>query len=484
MKPELNLFAVIPEKFFSVLASPLKEDYANILFRIFHQYRLTNFGLSREVLLDIIIDYLEEKAEDEQFTRLLDESVWEESLDLGSSPRDRASFVLRKLEETGWITRETLVNYEEYINLTDYAIQILDLLDKIRKNHRAEYQGYVFATYTLLYTEEASRQGALALEKAYEQTDALLNGLKALSHNIKRYIERVQDELDPKAILRLHFEDYKAEILDRSYHRLKTSDNVSRYRPKIVDRINQWYNDENWVQEAAVQEVQRRRQGELTIEEARELIYGRLDFIRQTYLNLDQLLEEIDRRNSQYASASLLQIQYRLNSSQNLEGQILSLLQYLAKLRTEQAARGDDDLPEAMNGLFSLYSQSYLDEKSLYTPRRAARQHQPAEVVEAVTVDERVRTQRVAELQARLAEKLTRDKINRYVLEKLGEREMIRAEELGIEAMEDYLKLIYTAVYGRSQRVDYRVEYSGPRVTAAEGAFEFKNIVIRRRKGR
>jgi hypothetical protein len=205
----VRLFDIIPDKLFSVLASPLKEDYAAILFKIYEQYLLTTFGIEREVLVDIIVDYIEEKQESDYFGRALDDEIWEESLDYPTGARDRAAFVLRKLESAGWLTVETYSDYKQYVTLNDYAIRILETLDKIRQNRQTEYQGFVFATYTLLHSSEADRQGNLALEKAYEQTEQLINGLKSLNHNIKRYIERVLSQKNPGEILRMHFQDYK-----------------------------------------------------------------------------------------------------------------------------------------------------------------------------------------------------------------------------------------------------------------------------------
>lgn len=138
---EVNLFAVIPERFFSVLASPLKQDYAAILFRIYDQYQLTTFGMERDVVIDLIVDYIEQK--DGFFEQALADEIWEESLDTPAGPRERAAFILRKLEATGWVVSEVYSNYVQYISLPDYAIKILDVLDKIRRHRQVEYQGYV-----------------------------------------------------------------------------------------------------------------------------------------------------------------------------------------------------------------------------------------------------------------------------------------------------------------------------------------------------
>lgn len=475
----MRLFDIIPDKLFSVLASPLKEDYAAILFKIYEQYLLTTFGIEREVLVDIIVDYIEEKEESDTFGQALDDEIWEESLDNPTGARDRAAFVLRKLENTGWLTVETYSDYKQYITLNDYAIRILEVLDKIRENRQAEYQGFVFATYTLLHSDEAERQGNLALEKAYEQTEQLINGLKSLNHNIKHYIERVLSKKSPGEILRMHFEDYKKEIIDRSYHRLKTSDNVSRYRPRIIKKINAWLNDTAWVNRAADLDVRRDRYPDR--ESAKKELYRKMDYIRQAYLTMDSLLEEIDRRNTQYANASFLQLKYILNSSKNVEGQLMDILSYLAGLRVDKKMRAGDPLPAEIQPLYSIFTQGYLDAGSLYTARENSKNHKPEEISLPEGPDEEQKSRRLEQYKAMLARRMTLKRINNYVLEKLDGKPAITAAELGIKEVEDFVKLIYVAAYSPSRLAKYRVDFSPEKKITTREGFNFKNIRINRK---
>ena len=475
----MNLFSVIPEKLFSVLSSPLKEFYSDILFLVYEQYMLTSFSIEREVMIDIISDYIETKQDNDFFNSSLEDEIWNESLQDSNTARDRASFVLRKLESHGWITIETYSNYQQHINLNDYSIKILDILDKVRKNYQAEYQGYVYATYTLLYSEEASKQGNIALEKAYEQTEQLISGLKSLNHNIKRYTEKIYSQKRPQDILKLHFEDYKKEIIDRSYHRLKTSDNVSRYRPKIVSRISKWYNDDKWVTEIGSQEVKRERFK--NIDDAKADIYRRLDFIRQSYQNIDNLLDEIDRRNSQYADASFMQLKYMLNTSRNIEGQILEILKYLAELIISKESGRLDLLPEMMERLFSIYSQAFFDMDSLYKPRDAARIHVP-EQLNYVEISEEKKKEAIIKIKEKMQNRMVREKINEHIMDKLGDKDSITAQEMGIECLDDFLKLIYAAVYSRSKLVDYTMVFEGGHVETGEEGYRYKNVEIKNKR--
>jgi hypothetical protein len=216
-------------------------------------------------------------------------------------------------------------------------------------------------------------------------------------------------------------------------------------------------------------------------EAARKELYRKLDYIRQSYITMDSLLEEIDRRNAQYANASFLQLKYILNSSKNTEGQLLDILKHLAGLRTGGQLRADDPLPEALESLYSIFTQGYLDAGSLYTARENSKNHRPEEMSLPEGPGEEQKSRRLQHYREMLARRMTREKINDYVLEKLAGRPDITAEELGIRDMEDFIKLIYIAAYSPSRLAKYRVDFSlNQRITTAEG-FSFKNIRIRRK---
>ncbi len=55
----ISLFKILPENFFGVLASPVKEIYSHILLRIYDMSRIYGFGIPRENLVEEIQQYLE-----------------------------------------------------------------------------------------------------------------------------------------------------------------------------------------------------------------------------------------------------------------------------------------------------------------------------------------------------------------------------------------------------------------------------------------
>lgn len=473
----MELFDVLPERFFSVLASPARSVYAHILFLIYDLYRQELYGTPREAIVDAAAGYLE--AQQLSAADLVgDDEAGLTDGEATLSPRDKANAVLRRLQDTGWLEVEQRTDYQQYVNLADYAIRVLDVLDQIRRQERTEYAGYVLATYVALTAEEAERNPGLAIAKAYDQTRLLVRDLKSLHQNIKRYTEQLLKEKEPRDILAMHFGDYKLEVLDRAYHRLKTTDNVSKFRPRILQRIDQWLGSSDWLQRAAADEVRRGRQPSQQAAEA--ALMEQLNFIRSSYEQMDNLLDEIDRRNAQYAKASLEHVRYLLNNTQDTEGQLVELLQLLAGELQAGAVSVDDPWPAELAELFAVENIQTLEESSLYTPRTQRRSHrpQPLEVPEVSAAEREAARGR---LRQKLVSRLTYGRINEYVQARMGDQPEIRAADLGIETVQDFVKLIYVAAYSRSRRVSYRVDFTGERITTGDGRFSFKNIRIRRK---
>lgn len=70
-----------------------------------------------------------------------------------------------------------------------------------------------------------------------ENTDKLITGLKNLNSNIKKYIDELTKHITISDIMEALFDDYMVNVVDKAYHRLLTSDNVSKFHPEIIERL-------------------------------------------------------------------------------------------------------------------------------------------------------------------------------------------------------------------------------------------------------
>jgi len=464
---QVDLFDRVPERLFSVLASPGRRLYAHALFSVYDLFRHMPFGLPKEVVIDAVADGAAGEAP-EVLAELGDEA--------GTDPRARALALLRRFREDGWLDVEVRSNYEEYVTVTDHASKLLETLDRIRTQRRPDYMGFVYLTYAALSVDEADRQGGMAIERAREQTEQLVGELKVLHHNIRRYTEDLARRNEPRQILSMHFLDYKAQVLDRSYHLLRTSDHVSKYRPRILERVGQWLDTPGWVATAAHEQALRTGEdADAVADRLREA----LQFVRTAYSEMDAVLDEIDRRNAQYAKASFEQVRYLLSGSEGTEGHLVDILAAMAVQLRTGGWRADEPLPDDWAPNTHLYRLETLSADSLYRPRHA-RFHVPA-AFPSGRLSEVQRQSARRRAAVRLRSRLTPAAVDAWVQARMRGESIVRATDLDIESVEDFVRLIHVGAFGRSSRVGFAVEYVGEVVSTAGARFSFRNLTIRRR---
>ena len=286
------MFHVIPGNFFVPLSSPNRIVYWECISRLFSimEHQLS-FGVEREVLADELEFYFNQ----ENAAQLVEEEFQ------AYDSRSRANGILRRLEYYGWIEVETDKSYVQRVNFKEYAVKVIKTLLDIADGKQIEYQGYIYTIYSLV-TGTMDKPG-IVLMQIWENTDFLITGLKNLNSNIKHYIDELTKHSTVAEIMDALFNDYITNIVDKAYHRLLTSDNVSKFRPEIISA--------SWKRKAMRRRFWKRRQAEIasirevSVEEGRELIYRYLHEIIEAFRGMDDILQEINQKNTQYQRAAI-----------------------------------------------------------------------------------------------------------------------------------------------------------------------------------
>ena len=451
-----NPFDVLPANLFNLLSSragALQRHYAAILLRIYELAEFNRFGLTREVVIAEIVDYLTGEGAEAMTTPPASDF---DSADGEPPPagdvQEYASWILRRLVEAGWLEREQQADYTEFVILPDYAFTLLEALRTIQQNKPREYTGQLYAAHQLLTSESDDFSPALALTQAYENVRQVVRGLNELNQNIRRYTERVTRDRPVAELLRLQYEDY-SQVLGPAYHALKTSDHVSRYRRDIVARLQAWQLDGEALDRIADELA---TQGRLTPAQAADEINHYIRFIIHQLESLDPLLEEIDRRHAQYLRTSLRHIRYQLVSADgSFKDRLASLARHLAALQAE-----GETYPPAEMPVFQSPRVRHPDRDSLYTlPRRRA-PFAPAPVIRPLLDPAEVMNLRAATLQE-MGQAITPARIQRFVGQFFNGHRAIHIASLPADAFdgeEGLSWLIYTIAYGNHPEVNYELE--------------------------
>lgn len=458
------MFQIISERFFVPLASPNKTVYWECICKLFsvmdHQL---SFGVERDVLVEELQYYFEQN----QAAQLTDEEIE------GKPPREKANWMIRRLEFYGWIEIETDKSYIQRVNFKEYALKVIRTLLEIAEGKQVEYQGYIYTIYSLVRND--TENPGVVLLSILENTDMLITGLKNLNSSIKHYIDELTKYKTPAEIMDVLFNDYIENIVDKAYHRLLTSDNVSKFRPEIVERLESKSRSKGYVEKAGADLAGIR---EISAEEAEELVYHYIHQVISAFRDMDDILYEINQKNTQYQRAAINRAKFYLIGGEDVRGQLKDILSGMNEVITrENMDLGGIYRIEFLDELIRLYSSAVMDEKSFYTPTEGKKIFEPEPVADTA-MDEELKNRKLKAMMDKLARVLNPEKINRYVQDHLDGRERMPASALPLTSAEEFVRIIYVRLYGQRKNMNYRIVM---KEETEKNGFRFKDFEIIRR---
>ena len=149
------------------------------------------------------------------------------------------------------------------------------------------------------------------MQQAFENTLDLINGLKELNHNIKQYTEKLLEQENAKEILVQLFDNYGEQVLGKHYYRLKTSDNIAKYRMKIITKAREYRHNNEIIKLQAERMVQLGFVRDII--DGENQLYDWLEAIENAFINIFDLLTEIDDKNRKYHRAAFAQVNFHLS---------------------------------------------------------------------------------------------------------------------------------------------------------------------------
>ncbi len=458
------MFNIIPENFFVPLASPNKILYWDCICKLFTVMdNQLSFGVERDVLVEELQYYFDQSNA---------VSILEDDMD-GDDSRSRANWMLRRLERYGWLEIETDKSYVQRVNFKEYAVKVIKALLEIADGKQIEYQGYIYTIYSLVRSN--TDNPGIVLLQILENTDYLITGLKNLNSNIKHYIDELTKHKTVAEIMDALFNDYITNIVDKAYHRLLTSDNVSKFRPEIVERLESKSRSQAYMEKAAAEIAGIK---EVSLEEAEELIFHYIRKIIDAFMNMDDILMEINQKNTQYQRAAINRAKFLLTGSEDVRGQLKELLIGInEQINEENMELGGIYRIDFLEDLLRIYSMSVIDEKSLYAPIEGKKEFRPSQIAESEP-DLALRQEKMRKMMEKMERVLNPQKINHYVSTYMQEKTEMKASEFPMANTEDFIKMIYVRLYGQRKNMKYTVEVTEE---IEVNGYRFKDFVIHKK---
>lgn len=465
----MKLFEVVPERFFTLLTGTNKEVFAEAVLEIYNLYKINQIGIEYDVVRDTIQELIETR-EEAGFEVLEDEDVI-----LGETEDDifrmKANALLRKLVSLKWIDVEERNHFTRFIVLPAYTIRMLSTLQELCEERIIEYQSFAFNAYQLLTNEGVKERPGLAIFQAAEVTEKLLEELRLLINNMKSHMEQIITMKSLQEVLDHHFDTYQTKIIDRSYHRLRTSDHVAKYKNEIIETVQEWQQNPDFFT-LAVQDALKLDRYE-NEEEAESDVRTSLQFIEVTFSSLDDLYTQIDYRHHQYIKSSYDRARYLTQHDQGIQHQIARLL--------EAYSTDEDENLESVGTLFRLNKIELLAEESLFVPRKRRAPHE-APIHTTVTITDELRQQIAQENRERLEKAITKKTINTFVQHRLKGRTEMNISDLAPTTLEEYLYLPYVYLYGYDKKADYFLVPTETNAIVQIGEYQFDHRKVIRIK--
>ena len=536
----------MPDNFFAPLASPLKEHYAALLliyYRLFLEYQ---GSIERAQVVREYEDYFrshevftgaaeEEPGEDSEEDEPEEDSLESEAGDDGSpggasggeksaddgtrkdfdgsreepddivepegrsrSPRNLANYFLRRLTAYGWLGGEVLEDFSQLVTMNSWAKPFFEALYSTSVGIAEEYESHIVAVYSLLTGGAARENGHYNLMSAHSHVRRLIESLKVLSQNIRTYLQNLyNEEAEVHEILHIHYDLYMHEVVDRAYNRLKTSDNLSKYRPLINRAVGSFLQDEKWLSSNAERMAVVKR---TSTEQARKIMVEMLKEIRDSLRGIDPILDEIDDKNRRYSKISTQKIKTKLYSDATLQGKLRDIVKALSKGRLS---------PEAVP--IRLAPARFFTPESLYTRPKRSRDIEPKAV--RLPVDDGESLYRQREMELKITGQLNPKKVAEFLrdlrLKLRREAEAREPDDASVGGLQEedvpaqrpdpeqardgtdvpgalrsaeiardldgFIKLIYAAGYAEAGRADFPFEVVWEKGTVSVQGFHFQD---------
>lgn len=447
----MDIFNAIPDNFFSLLSSKNKRIYVSLIIEAFKIYETgTILGIEKKIVADELVHYLDTNKYSYDVEDVDDEEA------NPKSNRDLANYALRKMEECGWIYVDVTNDYIEILNFSDAGIIITEALmqiygssyqgfeDNETSNYNSrEYQGYIYTIYSLLNNSD-SIEYSVIMQEVYRNTKLLLRSIRRLDARLKTYISSVFDQVEVKDLME-NLVSYRENFVEQGYAKLKMSDNINRYRLRIVSRLEEYENNEDILNAISL------NYPNLPDDKKMGRVIRDIDEIIDVFNALDEYITEIDEKSKTYINSTIAKIKFLISEDDNIIGKVNAILKYVRKSNKENHL---DKALRDVNNMYKLEANRGISESSIYIPRGAYKHNYNLMLDEGALFDFDIESDFIRQYQTPYSEDVAKD----FLLAHLDNDRMYGSDVIKYETDKDTCMLaIYAILYALDNEEHYEV---------------------------
>jgi hypothetical protein len=475
----MNLFDIVPLNYFSIFQGKNRQIYAESLLILYELLQNDEALINKDDFLKALkdkgaalINKFDYKEED------LNDLTDDDSQFMAETLNSKASFIIRRLQETGWIDVSMDPDtFEETVVLPQYTIVYLRAINEIIGDETAPYLSLVHSTYSELKLEDESPDELLfaTLLRSYENTKKLKVELITLVHSIRIFQNKLGKTFDTNNVLHSYFDVYKSKISDRYYHPLKTFDSVAKFKRPIIRILERWLQDKSirekmMAQSAIISATNDKR-------EIEKDIISKINYITDTYETINDLISSIDKENSVYTKSSANKILYLNNSDRTIKGHLENIFKYYAKNIND--GRNLSKILSKMQDASYFDDQGYISSESVSLPllRRMKLEGEPLEIVDFDVANDVIMENFLRET----SDIYTDERIYGFMQKAFGSDKDLKIIDIPLPTFEAFICLILATIKKDDESCFYTVEIVDD-IKIRNGDYIVPNLIFHRKE--
>jgi hypothetical protein len=407
------LFARLPDKLFSPLASTNRRQYWTLLCALYQR----RFGgdaplppsegfSSREMIRDI-----------EEFLFQIDDWENEDGEDAATPLNVRANNVFRRLVDSGWL-RLDRHGIDRRISMAPTVAHFLSRLISFAETGPLFVAGKIRSIEANVKLVLDGGEGD-SLQEAADQCRALLEHVRNTGTSVRDLMETLTPDLTTAQYVRTFFVSYVEEIFIGDYKDLRTKDHPLCHRMNILEQVERLASSVEIRAKLLAWYVSKRSGGNES--RAARLLERDLDRLRELS-RIDEYLSRLDTEIRRANRRALAFLDYRIRSLRPLDDLIDAAIQVtLAKV---------GDIPGPFAPGFMVHPEGLAE------PRRVT-MRAPSDILRKELPNERDIARIRLMMKAREARSMTAPKLADFVRINCEDKPSVHCGDLAIETIED-----------------------------------------------
>jgi len=425
------LFSKLPDDIFKPLAGPNRHIYQDVLLALypvfFDENEAEDFFPRKDAVLDEMeetlgrlgrLQWVAENSEDP-----------EEMEPFPSVPRC-ADYIYARLLKTGWL-EEDQEGYNKSVVMPPIVSALLSSLIDISHNQKKSYGGTVLGI--LVQIEAAisnpEEMGQLFIE-AFDNTRKFNSHLTSIIYGLKDIQTQITASRAPREILATFFDDFVTNILIADYKTLQSENNPFRFRTRILQHLRTLQG--SWDTAVGIARHYEERYA-LPEAAARLRLMDHIQYLLRSFELVNKRLAKIDQFRARLEERVAETVRYLDKTSPGIRTRIAAVLEGIGNL-SETAP----DRLERIPSPHGLLQHPILAPGSV---RVSARRRQPvsAQILRESAVSDQVVARSRALIAYMARRRITSEKVVAFIERQLAGKDMVTAEEMTIETVEDYM---------------------------------------------